>query len=107
MTNDGVPLPAPDDPRAPKYWTYETGGELAPALMRLLHSEPLSERDISLIRDYCRQWIESPVWDRNPTHDAAGVAALATLRATVGGLTTAAKIRRWVMLAEDEGIDPL
>jgi hypothetical protein len=107
MTNDGVPLPAPDSAEAPKYWNYETGGELVPAVHRLIERKPLSARDIALIREYCRQWIMSPVWGLNPTQDAAGAAALATLRATVDGLTTVAEIHRWLKLAEDEGIDPL
>ena len=100
-------LPAPGSPAAPNYWRFEVGGELVPAVMRLIGNEPLSERDIAAIRAYCRQWIGSPVWDSNPHQDAAAAAALATLRAAVDGLTTAAAIRAWVRLADDEGMDPL
>jgi len=107
MTNDGVQLPAPDSPRAPKYWKYETGGELVPAVMRLIGGEPLTQRDIAVIRDYCRQWIESPVWDMNPHADGAAAAALAILRQGVDALTTAAAIRAWVRLADSEGMEPL
>lgn len=107
MTNEGVQLPAPDDPRAPKYWMYETGGELAPAVGRLLNRAPLSPRDIALIRAYCRQWIESPVWDMNAHAGAADAAALAMLRQAVDGLTTAARIWLWLEMADAEGTNPL
>lgn len=107
MTNKGVQLPAPDSAAAPKYWTFETGGELVPAVMRLLNHEPLSERDIALIRAYCRQWIESPVWDMNPEADAADAATLAMLRQAVDGLTTAARIHCWCRMADAEGMNPL
>jgi len=101
-------LPAPDDPRAPKYWVYEPDGELAAAIGRLIRVESLTDRDYQLIRAYFRQWIDSPVWDMNPNHDVAGeAAALATLRAGVDGLATASDIHDWLRLADQTGVDPL
>ena len=107
MTNEGVQLPAPDDPRAPKYWLFEQGGELGPAMTRYLQSQPLTDRDIVLIRAYFRQWINSPVWEYDPHKAADSVAALARLRAAVDELKTAGDIRVWAAMASAEGIDPL
>ena len=106
--NEGVALPAPDHPTAPKYWKYEAGGELAPAMERLIRREPLTDRDIVLIRDYFRQWVRSPVWDRNPHAGVHGAtAALARLRADVDNLQSYRDIEAWESLAVDWGIDPL
>jgi hypothetical protein len=107
MTNEGVQLPAPDDPRAPKYWMHETGGELVPAIGRLMKGAPLAPRDIAVIRAYVRQWINSPVWDMNAHAGAADAAALAMLRQAVDGLTTAARINLWLAMADAEGMNPL
>lgn len=106
-TNEGVELPAPDSREAPKYWQYEIGGELVPAMHRLISQERLTETDITLIRLYLWQWIQSPVWDRNPHLGAAGAAELATLRDTAGKIRTVAHIREWVAVATDWGMDPL
>jgi hypothetical protein len=100
-------LPLPSDPAAPKYWTYETGGELAVSIGRLLRVESLSDRDYELIRAYFKQWIDSPAWDMNPNQDAAGAAALAALRAGVDGLKTTSDIHDWLRLADQTGVDPL
>ena len=105
--NKGVALPAPGTATAPKYWMHEIGGELAPAIERLVRAEPLSDRDILQIRAYLWQWIESPVWDQNPHLGAAGAAELVLLRAGVGKLRTAGDIRDWVAVAVDWGMDPL
>jgi hypothetical protein len=57
------PLPAPDHPDAPKYWRYETSGDLARAVERFLNNEPMTPVDIGLMRLYLMQWVDSPVWD--------------------------------------------
>jgi len=36
-------LPDPSSPEAPKYWIYEQGGELVPAVTRYLNGEDLSD----------------------------------------------------------------
>lgn len=100
-------LPLPTDPAAPKYWSYETGSELAAAIGRLLRVEALSDRDYELIRAYFKQWIDSPVWDMNPTQDRDGAAALAALRGGVDGLKTTSDIHDWLRLADQTGVDPL
>ena len=103
----GIRLPAPGDPDAPKYWLHNTDGVLVPAVNRLIKGFPLSVQDTGAIRAYLRQWIWSPVWERNPKMDAAGFARLAELRESVGGLETAPEINHWIRLVVDEGMDPL
>jgi hypothetical protein len=88
---------------APKYWKYQ-GNALVPAMERFLRLDPLSERDITLIKAYLWQWIESPAWGQNAS--AAGARALAELRADVGKLQTITHIHNWVRLATDWGMDP-
>lgn len=93
----------PDHPQAPKYWEYETGGQLAPAIQRYLENQPEQLADVALIRAYLRQWIDSPVWDAPA--DTKGT--LAELRRTVRLLKTRKHIRDWLNCALDIGIDPL
>jgi len=97
----------PADPRAPKYWMHEVGGELAPAVGKYLLAEPLTAREISLIRAYLQQWIMSPVWDLDPFANADTKATLAKLRGSIDWLLTVELIRRWIAAATDMGIDPL
>lgn len=98
---------APEDPRAPKYWMYETGGELAQAIERFLKFEPLHPSDILLMRAYCRQWIDSPVWERKPTMTNAARQELAELRRTVRDIETRQQLSIWLYAAEGFGADPL
>lgn len=106
-SNEGVELPDPGDADAPKYWMRETGGELKRAIERYLRSLPITDQQIALIRAYFRQWIVSPVWDRNPHASASATAALAKLRESVDAITTREAIAVWLTIAEYEGMDPL
>jgi hypothetical protein len=92
---------------APNYWMYETGGWLAPAIRRYLDGDALSVDDLTLIRVYLRQWIDSPVWDRNPALGESGRGELATLRSLARSLTDRESIAGWLALAEEFGVDPL
>jgi hypothetical protein len=94
-------------PAQPGYWMNETGGELAPAIMRYLDHVPLSKRDIELIRLYILQWIGSPVWEMNPDQTEEGRAELERLRELARVLTNRGAIDAWIALALDVGIDPL
>ncbi len=101
-------LPLPGDPDAPKFWRHEVGGQLARAVNTyLLAPAEMTLRDIALVRAYLSQWIQSPTWDLNPSHDENSRAALARLRAGVGAILTVADIHAWLWAALDEGIDPL
>lgn len=92
----------------PGYWMHETGEELIPAVRRYLDGkEPLSGRDVALLRAYLVQWIESPVWDQNPHLDDAGRAELQSLREAAGKLANRRAIDEWVEVATDWGMDPL
>jgi len=95
-------------PLAPKYWRAETSGVLAPAIERyLLRPKTLTPRDVSLIRAYIRQWIDSPAWDANPHGNEAQRANLNELRSLAARITTVADLRHWFDAALDMGIDPL
>jgi hypothetical protein len=94
-------------PTPPGYWMNETGGQLAPAIRRYLEGLPLSGRDVVLIRLYLQQWIDSGVWDGNPTQSEEGRAELARLRELARVLTNRASIEAWISMATDFGIDPL
>jgi hypothetical protein len=99
---------AADDPRAPKYWMHETGGELVPAVQQFLEArEPLTIRQLSLLRAYFVQWIDSPVWDQNPTLDGPGRQELALLRHTARRIDSEHSARAWSRAAFTAGLDPL
>jgi hypothetical protein len=101
MSIDRRILLPPDHPQAPKYWMKEIGGQLYPAIRRYLENRPEGPFDVSLIRDYLRQWIDSPVWDSD---DETG---LNDLRRTVRLIKTRDHITSWLQCALDLNIDPL
>jgi hypothetical protein len=92
---------------APGYWMAETSGILRPAVEAYLNDEPLTDQHIATLRAYLRQWIGSPVWDRNPHAGPEEHAWLDRMRADIEGLRTRAAIERWVSSAIDGGVDPL
>jgi hypothetical protein len=100
-------LPPPDDPRVPRYWMYEQGGQLAPAVRRFLAGVPLSPRDILLIRAYLVQWIGAEVWMMNPAMTRESRKAIEGLRSRAAALFSESAIRRWIFDALEVGIDPL
>ena len=100
-------LPDPSAPEAPKYWMYEQGGELGPAMLGYLKGDELSIRDLRLIAAYLRQWVDSPAWDANPALSAESRQELATLRQKTASARTKAQIDESVSMAVDMGMDPL
>ena len=100
----------PNDPRAPKYWRYETGGELAPAIEAYLNGKPLTIRQIAVMRAYLCQWFKSPVWNRFSA--VLGVdreldSDLEALRTSVAAIKTQDDIRAAIHAGLEIGIDPL
>jgi hypothetical protein len=85
----------------------ETSGELAPAITRYLEARPLFVRDIALIRAYLRQWIDSDVWDANPSQDDDGRMELSRLRKMARAITCQRDIEVWIAEAVGFGVDPL
>lgn len=100
-------LPHPSHPDAPKYWRHETGGELRVAVENYLYNRLLTVRQLALLRAYLSQWIDSPVWDLNPSHDEHSRVELAALRLRARRISTVADIRSWIANALAEGHDPL
>jgi hypothetical protein len=91
----------------PGYWMAETTGVLRPAVEAYLTGAPLTEQQIAMLRAYLRQWIFSPVWDRNPHASPAAAASLAKLRAGISKLTSRDAIDVWIHAATASGLDPL
>lgn len=100
------PLPA-DHPDAPKFWTYETSGVLKPVVEAYLRNEPLTLRDIAVMRAYLRQWIMSPAWEMNPHGKSGDGLALSALRDRIDGIASRDDVERWLEAALEIGIDPL
>ena len=74
---------------------------------RYIRGEELSLRDVWLVRDYLRQWVEAPVWEQNPHMTFQGQVELVKLRAKVLGAKTKEQIDSCIELATDMGMDPL
>lgn len=85
-------------PLHPGYWRDEETGVVQDAVQSFLMHYELSPRQISVMREYLRQWIMAPVWH------GPGVEAL---RARIDSLTTFQAIDKWLDDALDDGIDPL
>lgn len=82
----------------PGYWMHETSGVLRPVVTAYLEGKPLTTYQVSLMRNYLRQWIEHPEWMGEN---------IDLLRATVGSLRNRRDIENWLEVAERAGIDPL
>ena len=80
-------------------------GNSSPAVHRYLEDQPAHPDDLSLLRAYLRQWIDSPVWDAGAC--ANDQTDLANLRRDVRELRSRGDIARWLEQAFDLGIDPL
>lgn len=91
----------------PVYWRDEPSGALRPTIEAYLRGRPLGASEIAALRAYFRQWIMSPVWDRNPHANADHRALLDKLRLGIEGLTDRRAIERWLDDAEEFGLDPL
>jgi len=99
-------LPHPASKEAPKYWQHETGGLLAPAILRYMRGQDLSVRDLALIIAYLRQWVDSPAWDAGPATSVDRV-RLALLRTFAHKAHSKGDIDHCVRLAGTLGMDPL
>jgi hypothetical protein len=91
----------------PGYWMAETGGVLHPAVLHYLRNEEFRPGEFDALRDYCRQWIEAPIWDQNPHWGETGSTWLAEMRARVDQLTTRERLQEWLRMAAEAGMDPL
>lgn len=91
----------------PGYWTAETSGVLRPAVEAYLGGGDMTAAELAAMQAYLRQWIMSPVWDRNPHADQAEREGLATLRRLVDRISSRATLSAWLAAATDFGVDPL
>lgn len=101
--------PAPENKagqvRPPGYWQYEQTGLLKPIVKRYLEGERLDPAELDIMREYCRQWIGSPIWERNP--HSSDITWLEELRAGAAAIETQEQLNTWLRKAEDVGADPL
>lgn len=80
---------------------------LRPAVEAYLGGGDLTEAELAALRAYCRQWVNSPVWDRNPHAGAEERETLAMLRRLVDQISSRATLSAWLAAATDFGVDPL
>lgn len=101
-------LPLPGSALAPKYWMSEVSGILRPVVRAYLNNpESLNDHDVIVLAAYLDQWVASPVWDMNPSHDEISLQALAFLRESVKRIRTPRDVSNWLRAALVHGIDPL
>ena len=82
----------------PGYWMHETSGVLRPAVEAYLNGTEMTREQVDAMRAYLRQWIAAPSWRG---------AQVKFLRRAIDDLTSREAIRSWLMIAEEQGIDPL
>lgn len=94
--------PPPASFPGPRYWKFETSGELAKAVAAYLdHArdrKPVTIADVRLLRAYFVQWIENPFWQG---------CGLEELRDDARLIDNLADVHRWVRKAVAFGADPL
>jgi hypothetical protein len=84
-------------PNYPKHWRYETSGVLRPVIDAYLRGHELTTHQVSSMRAYLRQWIQSPAWFGDNSD----------LKRSVEAIQTVADIQAWVKAAVRRGMDPL
>lgn len=83
----------------PKYWMYETSGVLQPVVKAYLNGGRLDQNQITIMRAYLWQWLQSPVW--------APSGMLESLRLRVAAIETHHDIEAALATADELGMDPL
>jgi hypothetical protein len=81
----------------PGYWMNETSGQLRPVIENYLTGGRMSARDIAVMRNYLRQWMDGP-W-KGPM--------IEVLRTQIDEIIDRDDVARWLDRALDESIDPL
>jgi len=86
---------------------YDTNGSLSPAawvaIKAYFAGEMMTDEQISVVRLYLKQWIDSPHWsDGSWSSDL-----LPVLRAWVNDISSRESIRRWLEAASKIGLVPL
>lgn len=89
-----------DDDTAPKHWTHESSGILAPVVMAYTRGGRLTEPQIKLMQAYLHQWVRSDAW-------AGPSSKLEALRLRVLTIKTQEDIHGAVAAAVALGMDPL
>jgi hypothetical protein len=85
--------------KIPDYWQKETGPELRPAVVAYLNQQPLTSRQVKLMRLYIKQWIEADVWALDDE--------LGELRRLADRIDSQEAVTAWLDRASNSEIDPL
>lgn len=106
---------------APLYWRDEQSGELPAAVIRYfdfclghaadataadLGVRPLTDRQLQLLCEYCRYWINAPCWERNMAGSLTMLGELKILKDRAAALSGLEDIRVWNDECSNLGIDP-
>jgi hypothetical protein len=99
--------PAPSSSHeAPKYWTLELR-EVSVAVQAYRTGKDLTVRDVLLMREYLRQWVDSPVWEMNPHETDGSRQWLAELRQRVRAIASRNDIAPCLSIMTARRMDPL
>lgn len=100
-------IPADNPLVPPGYWMHETSGVLKPVIQKFLAADDLTGREIHILRLYFQQWIDSPVWDKNPHATESSRLALQKLRDDAKRIECVDDAMYWIHAAQHAGMDPL
>lgn len=104
----------------PLYWRDEQSGELRLAVTRYfdhclgpapdataadLEIPPLTARELNLLAEYCRYFINAPCWQNNLADNEAMLGELRVLIEKSKTLASVESIRRWNEECADLGLD--
>jgi hypothetical protein len=91
---------------APKFWTLELG-ELSVTVQAYRTGKDLTVRDVALMREYLRQWVDSPAREMNPHETDGGQQWLAELRQQVRAIASRNDIAECLDIMTAHRMDPL
>jgi hypothetical protein len=90
----------------PKYWTLDLR-DLSVVVQAYRAEKDLTVRDVALMREYLRQWVDSPVWEMKPHETDAGRHWLAELRERVRVIASRDDIEQALSIMTARRMDPL
>lgn len=96
----------------PLYWRDDQTGQMTGAVMAYYNAclgtkpGPTPEQ-LELVCDFCRYFINAPVWLSNPELDDETRAEIEELKVRALSLASVESVRRWISECMEVGLDPL